>query len=127
MWKGDIEFYRKRRDLTHISVIIYMVDKVYQKFWTQNNDTNNSTFNQSRMVKYLCPLQIWSHIITRMESYPEILEYSPVNIYWVNKYRTTIKSHKTIKTVSLGALYFVEDLLDFSHKDVEIQSLQSGF
>ena len=44
--KGDIRFYRKRRELTHNSGILNLDDKVPSTFHTQKNGVKNDTVTQ---------------------------------------------------------------------------------
>ena len=58
--KGDIRFYRKRRELSHDSGIIHLADKVSQTFRTQKNGVKNATVKQWRTTTTLCPVRTWA-------------------------------------------------------------------
>ena len=66
--KGDIRFYRKRRELSHNSGILHLADKVSPTFRTQKNGVKNATVTQWRTTTTLCPVHIWAEIIIRMDS-----------------------------------------------------------
>ena len=80
--KGGIRFYRKRRELPHISSCIHITYNVSSTLRTQNNGFNNTTVTQWRTGKHLCPVQVWVDIITRLESYPGTSDNTPVNTVW---------------------------------------------
>ena len=61
--KGDISFYRKRRELSHDSGILYLDDKVSLTFYTQKNGVKNATVTQWRIAITLCLVRIWAEII----------------------------------------------------------------
>ena len=52
--KGDIFFYRKRRELFHDSGILHLDDKVSPTFRTQKNGVKNATVTQWRTATTLC-------------------------------------------------------------------------
>ena len=58
--KGDIRFYRKRRELSHDSGILHLADKVSLTFCTQKNGVKNSTVTQWQTTTTLCPVRIWA-------------------------------------------------------------------
>ena len=68
LWKGDIRFYRKRRDLPHISGCLHLADKVSLKLRTQKNGAKNAIVTQWRTGKHLFPVQFWVDIATRLDS-----------------------------------------------------------
>ena len=51
--KGDIRFYRKRRELSHDSGILHLADKVSPTFCTQKNGVKNATVTQWRTTTTL--------------------------------------------------------------------------
>ena len=75
----------------------------------------------------LCTVQIWAEIIIRLESYPVTSYESPMNTVWVEHHKTTITSKIATKYLSSITLYFGEESLEFSNKDVWTHSLCSGF
>ena len=95
--KGDIIFYIKCREFTHNINQIDLADKVYPIFSTHNNGVNNVTVTQWRTVKSLLPVQIWTDIISRLDSYPVRLDNTPVNTVWVENHKTTIIYQMAIK------------------------------
>ena len=58
--KGDIRFYRKRRELSHDSGILHLADKVSPTFCTQKNGVKNAAVTQWRTTTTLCPVHIWA-------------------------------------------------------------------
>ena len=58
--KGDIHFYRKRRELYHDSRILHLYDTVSQTFRTQNNGVKNATVTQWPTTTTLCLVNIWA-------------------------------------------------------------------
>ena len=64
--KGDIRFFRKRCELSHVIEILSMTNKVSPTFYTQKN----ATVTQWRTTKTLCLVRIWEKIIIRLYSYP---------------------------------------------------------
>ena len=65
--KGDIHFYRKRRELSHDSGTLHLADKVSLKFRTQKNGVKNATVTQWRTAKTLCLVRIWAEIIILLD------------------------------------------------------------
>ena len=53
LWKGDIRFYWKRRDILHSSGCINLEEKVYPTSRTQKNGFKNATLNQWQTGKHL--------------------------------------------------------------------------
>ena len=114
--KGDIHFYRKRRELSHNSGILHLADKVSPIFRTQKNGVKNSTVTQWRTTTTLCPVYIWAEIIIRMDSYSGTTRDTPVNTVWVERHKTTINSQMTTNPLRGSTFYFVEETLGFSQK-----------
>ena len=52
---------------------------------------------------------------------------TPVNTVWVELQNTTITSHMTTNSLRAGTLYFGNERLGFSHKDMGTHSIRSGF
>ena len=52
-------------------------------FGTHKNGAENSTMTQWQTGKHLCPVHICTDIITRLYSYPETSDDTPVNTVWV--------------------------------------------
>ena len=125
--KGDIRFYRKHRELSHGSGILHLADKVSQTFRTQKDGVKNATGTQCQTAKTLCPVRIWEEIIIRLDSYSGTTRDTPVNMVWVELQKTTITSHMTTKSLRSGTLYFCEERLGLSHKEVGAHSIWSGF
>ena len=116
--KGDIRFYRKRRELFHDIGIIHLADKVSPTFHTQKNRVKNATVTQWRTTTTLCPVNIWSEIIIQLDSYSGTTSDTPVNMVWVERHKTTIISQMTTNSPRAGTLSFGEERLVFSHKEV---------
>ena len=125
--KGSIRFYRKCHKLTHNSIRIHLVDKVSPTFSTQKNGVKNETVTQWQKGKPLCPVQIWSDIISILELYPVTSDNTPLNTVWVENHKTTITSQMKIKVLRSWTLSFGEEHLGFSHKEIVTHSLQSVF
>ena len=87
LWKGNIIFCRKWCKLTHEISRVHILDKVYPESRTYNNGVKNATVAQCWKGKYLCPLHIWSYIITIVDSYPGTSYDTPVNTVWVKNPR----------------------------------------
>ena len=68
-----------------------------------------------------------AEIIIRLESYSGTTSDTPVNTVWVERHKTTITSQTTKKSLREGTLYFGEERLGFSHKEVDNHSIRSGF
>ena len=102
----DVHFYRKRSNLTHRIRLIHLSEKVSPTFQKHTNGIINATVNQWRTVKHLFSVLIWGDLITILESYPDKLEESPVNVVWFNIYITTITCRMKIKTLRSLSLYF---------------------
>ena len=66
-------------------------------------------------------------IISIMDSYPETTNNTPVNKVYIDNSRTMITYQMKTRTLRSGALYFGEDWVGFSHKDMGTHSLQSEF
>ena len=77
--KGDIRFYRKRRDISHDSGILHMADKASPPFHTQKNGVKNATVKQWRTTTTLYPVRIWAEIIIQLDSYSGTKRDTPVN------------------------------------------------
>ena len=122
--KRDIHFYRKRRELSHDSGILHLADKVSRTFRTQKNGVKNATVTQWRTTTTLCPVHIWAEIIIRLDSYSRTTRNTPVNTAWVERHKTTITSKMTTNSLRAGTLYFGEEILVFSHKEVGTHSIQ---
>ena len=71
--------------------------------------------------------EVWADIVTRLDSYPGSSEDTPVNTVWVENHKTTITSQMTTKSLRSGTLFFGEERIGFSHKEVSTQSLRSDF
>ena len=78
--KSDIRFYIKRREFIHNSGRSHLVEKVHPNFMRHKNGVKKSTVTQWRTLKQLLPLQVWSDIILRMESYPGTLDDTQGNM-----------------------------------------------
>ena len=65
--KGAILFYRKRREISHDSGTLHLVDKVSLKSHTHKNGVKDATVTQWRTAATLCPVRIWAEIIIRLE------------------------------------------------------------
>ena len=50
-----------------------------------------------------------------------------MNTVWVERQKTTITSQMTTNSLRAGTLYFGEERLGFSHKEVGTHSIRSGF
>ena len=116
--KVDIKFYRKRRKLMHISNQIYLEEKVFPIFRTQKNGVKKAIVTQSQTGKHLCPVKIWDYILAKLESYPRKSDESPTKTLWVKISRTRKTSQTKIKTLMSGTLYFGEEHIGLSHKEV---------
>ena len=125
--KGDMRFYRKRRELPHDSGILHIADKVSPTFRTQKNGVKNSTVTQWRTATTLCPVRIWEEIIIRLESYSGTTRDTPVNTVWVDLQKTTITSQMKTNSLRAATLSFGKERLVFSHKEVGTHSIRSGF
>ena len=125
--KGGIKFYSKWRKLPHSSGRLYLADNVSLTFRTHKNEVNNSTVTQWWTGKYLCPVQVWADIATRLETYLGSSDDTSMNTAWVENHKTNITSQMTHISLRSGTLYFREERLGFSHKEVVTHSLQSGF
>ena len=125
--KGDIRFYRKWRELLHSIRCIHLANKVSQKSNTKKNGIKNATVTQWRTCKHIFPVKIWANNITRLESHPGTLDDTPVNTVSVENHKATITSQMTIKIIRSVTLFFGEERLGFSHKEVSTHSPQSGF
>ena len=113
--KGDIQFYRKRRELSHNSGILHLADKVSPTFHTQKNGVKNATVTQWRTTTTFCPMRIWAEIIIRLDSYSGTTRDKPVNTVWVERHKTTITSQMTTNSLRAGTLSFDEERLGLSH------------
>ena len=102
--KGDIRFYRKRRELSHNSGILHLADKVSPTFHTQKNGVKNATVTQWRTTTTLCPVNIWTEIIIRLNSYLGTTSVTPVNTVWLERHKTTITSQ--MKKIHYGKAHF---------------------
>ena len=58
--KGDIHFYRKRREFPHNSGILHLSDKVSLTFRTQKKGFKNATVTQWWTTTTICPVRIWA-------------------------------------------------------------------
>ena len=125
--KGGIRFYRKRGEISHDSGILHLAYKVSPIFRTQKNGVKNATVTQWRTTTTLCPVHIWAEIIIRLDSYSRTTSDTPVNTVWVERHKTTATSKMTTNSLRAGTLYFGEDRLGFSHKEVGTHSKWSGF
>ena len=96
-------------------------------FRTQKNGFKNSTETRWRIGKHLFPVQVWADIVTRLETYPGSSDNTSMNTAWVENHKTNITSQMTHISLRSGTLYFREERLGFSHKEVVTHSLQSGF
>ena len=79
MRKGGIKFYRKRRDIPHISGLLHLAEKVSPTFRKQKNEVNNATVTQWCTGKHIYPVQLWADIVTRMDLYPGSSDETLVN------------------------------------------------
>ena len=52
---------------------------------------------------------------------------TPVNTVWMEPQKMTTTSQMTTNSLRAGTLYFSEERLGFSHKEVVTHSIQSGF
>ena len=125
--KGNIRFSRKCRELSHASGILHLADKVSPVFCTQKNGVKKATVTQWRTITTLCPVRIWAEIIIRLESYLGKKRDTPVNTVWVGRQKTTITSQMTTNSLRAGTLYFGEERLGLSHKEVGTHSIRSEF
>ena len=125
--KGDIRFYRKRREFSHGSGILHLADKVSPTFRTQKNRGKNATVIQWQTPTTLCSVHIWAEIVIRMDSYSGTTRDTPVNTVWVERHKTMITSQMTKNSLRTGTLSFGEERLGFSHKEVGNHSIRSGF
>ena len=125
--KGDIHFYRKRRELSHNSEILHLADKVSPTFRTQENGVKNATVTQWWTTTTLCPVRIWEEIIIQLDSYSGTTSNTPVNTVRVERHKKTITSQMTTNSLRSGTLSIGEERLGFSHKEVGTHSIQSGF
>ena len=114
--KGDIRFYRKRRNISHDSGILHLANNVYPTLHTQKNGVKNTTVTQCWTTTTLCLVRIWLKIIIRLDSYLGTTRDTPVNTVWVERCKTTITSQMTTKSLREGTLYVGEQGLGFSHK-----------
>ena len=121
--KGGILFYIKLRELSHDSGILHLADKVYPTFSTQKNGVKNATVTQWRTTTTLCPVNIWAEIIIRLDSYSGTTSVTPVNTVWVERHKTTITYQMTKNSLRAGTIYFVEEILGLSHKEVGTHSI----
>ena len=64
LWKRDIKFYRKRRNLLHISGCLHLADKVSLTLRTQKNGAKNAIVTQWRTLEHLYPVQVFADIVT---------------------------------------------------------------
>ena len=125
--KGSIRFYRKRRELSHKSGILHLSDKVSPTFRTQKNTVKNATLTQWRTTTTLCPVHIWAEIIIRLDSYSGTTSVTPVNTVWVERHKTTINSQMKTNSLRVVTLYFGEERLELSYKEVGTHPIRSGF
>ena len=72
-------------------------------------------------------MRIWVEIIIRMDSYSESTRDTQVNTVWVERQKMMITSQITTNSLRAGTLYFSEERLGFSHKEVVTHSIRSGF
>ena len=93
----------------------------------QKNGVKNATVTQWRTGKHICPVQVWADIVTRLDSYPVLSDDTPVNTVWLENHKTTIMSQMMTRSLRSGTLSSEEERPGFSHKEVVIHSLRSGF
>ena len=125
--KGDINLYRKLRELSNDSGILHLADKVSPTFRTQAKGVKNAAVTQWRTTTTLCPVHIWAEIIIQLDSYSGTTRDTPLNTVWVERHKTTINSKTTTSSLRAGTLSFGEERLGFSHKEVGTHSIRSGF
>ena len=125
--KGDIHFYRKCRKLSHNSGILHLADKISLTFHTQKNGVKNAIVTQWWTTMKLWLVRIWAEIIILLDSYPGTTRGTLVNTVFVEHQKTTITSPMTTKSLRSGTLYFGEERLGFSQKEVGTHSMRSGF
>ena len=125
--KGDIRFYRKRREIYHDSGILHLADKFSPTFRTKKNGVKNATVTQRWTTTTLCPLHIWEKIIIRLDTYSGTTSDTPVNTVWVERHKTMITSQMTTNSLRAGTLSLGEERMGFSQKEVGNHYKRSWF
>ena len=95
--KGDIRFDRKRPEFSHNSGILHLANKVSTTFHTQKNSVKKATVKQWRTTTTLRPVRIRAEIIIRLDSYPRIMNDTPVSTVWLEHQKTEITYQITTK------------------------------
>ena len=106
--KGYIHLYIKCRELSHLSGILRLSDKVSPTFRTYKDGVKNTTVTQCWTTTSLCPVRIWEEIIIGLDSYSGGKRDTPVNTVWVECQKTTITSQMTKNSLRASKLSFGE-------------------
>ena len=125
--KGDIKFDRNIWKLNHSICLIHLVETLFPTSHMQKNCFKNAILTRCQTGKHFYPVKIWSNIIIKLESYLKTSEDSPVNTVWLDNCSSMITSKIKIKALRLVDLYFGDERIGFSQKDIVTHSILSVF
>ena len=102
---GNIRFYKLinglNQEISHFSPEIVNADVVSITFVFQKNGEKEATITQHQSNNKLCPVAAWAAIITRIRSYPNTTDSSPVNSYMAKKKVKQITSNQVRNYIRL--------------------------
>jgi len=126
---GNIQFFKGKRELSHLDPYLLHADSVSITFVLQKNNTKYDTITQwATNDKDLCPVQRWGRLVQRIRSYPGSTDATPVNLFRDPKTLSYhyITSSNISSALRRSAEWFGVDDLGFQPKELGTHSIRSG-
>ena len=121
----NVQFYKGRIKLNR-SANIHSASHVSIIFIFQKNKNKYQTVSHKRSGKKLCPVKVWADIVTRILSYEDTNELTPINIALINGKLVEIKDKDVTLTLKATVDNLGQDRLGFNSRKMDTHSVRSS-